>query len=169
MKSVNGTPNSYRPSTNILRMQCAVFLPRAAVHQYSFGQKQDSFVQETTDMHPLLSRLFSKMPPQYDMVQCNYYEHAGVGISPHQDNEPCIDQEFPIISVSFCANPCDTRRFSLYALDGRREVDIHLGHGDELVMTSQRECKHGIEKERKTACGPRLNFTFRVARAVPTA
>ena len=163
MHSATPTPNTYRPSTNILRQQCAVFLPAAPVHTYEFGQKQDSIVSEIDDMHPLLARVFSSMPPEYNMVQCNYYEHAGVGITSHRDNEPCIDPRYPIRSVTFRLNPEDVRKFSLYTLDGHKVLDVVLGHGDLLTMHGQNEYKHGIEKERRTACGPRLNFTFRVA------
>ena len=163
MQSVSPTPNNFRPSTHILRKQCAFFLPGAPVHTYEFGQKQDSFVADTEKMHPLLRRLFSLMPPEYNMVQCNYYEHAAVGIYPHQDNESCIDQRYPIGSVTLFENPSDVREFSLYTLDDRRILDIVLGHGDLLVMHGQDEYKHGIEKHRRTACGPRLNLTFRVA------
>lgn len=163
MKSVTPTPNTYRPSTNILRKQCAFFLPAAPVHTYEFGQTQDSFVSSVDKMHPLLARVFSSMPPEYNMVQCNYYEHAGVGISAHQDDEPCIDPRYPIRSVTFFLSTLDTRKFSLYTLNGSKILDIVLGHGDLLTMYGQREYKHGIEKERRTACGPRLNFTFRVA------
>lgn len=163
MKSVSATPNKYRPSTNIHRKQCAFFRPSAPVQTYDFGQKQDSNVLEIKDMHPLLARLFSSMPPSYNMVQCNYYEDASVAISPHQDNESCIDPCHPIVSVTLYANVCDTRKFSFYTLADEKVVDVILGHGDVLTMTCQSEYKHGIEKERRTNCGPRLNFTFRVA------
>ena len=163
MHDVTPTPNPFRPSTNILRKQCAFFLPTAPVQTYEFGQKQDSMVRRVDEMHPLLSRLFASMPAEYNMVQCNYYEHAGVGISPHQDNEKCIDQRYPIISVTFFQNSQDVRNFSIYTLDGRKVLDVVLAHGDLLTMHGQAEYKHGIEKERRTACGPRLNFTFRVA------
>lgn len=163
MTSVSATPNNYRPTTNILRRQCAVFLPCAPIHTYEFGQKQDSLVCDVVDMHPLLSRLFRSIPSEYNMVQCNYYEHAGVGISPHQDNEACIDSRYPILSVSFYADPHDSRKFSIYTLQGCKIVDIVLRHGDLLEMKGQEECKHGIDKERRTSCGPRINFTFRVA------
>lgn len=160
---VSPTPNPYRPSTNILRKQCAFFLPTAPIHAYEFGQKQDSIVAECHNMHPLLARLFASVPAAYNMVQCNYYEHAGVGISPHQDNESCIDSRHPILSVTFFRDPTDVRKFSLYDLCDRKVLDVVLGHGDLLTMHGQDEYKHGIEKERRTACGPRLNFTFRVA------
>lgn len=163
MQSVSATPNRYRPSTNIHRKQCAFFLPSAPVQTYEFGQKQDSYVVEMTNMHPLLARLFSSMPPSYNMVQCNYYEDASVAITPHQDNESCIDPQYPIVSISFYANVSDTRKFSFFTLTDTKVVDVVLGHGDVLTMTCQDEYKHGIEKERRTNCGPRINFTFRVA------
>lgn len=163
MQSVSATPNKYRPNTTIHRKQCAFFLPSAPVQTYEFGQKQDSHVVEIRDMHPLLARLFSSMAPPYNMAQCNYYEDASVAISPHQDNEPCIDPQHPIVSVTFYANVCDTRKFSFYTLTDAKVIDIVLGHGDVLTMMCQDEYKHGIEKERRTNCGPRLNFTFRVA------
>lgn len=163
MQSVTPSPNNYRPSTNILRKQCAFFLPDAPIHSYEFGQKQDSTVVSREEMHPLLARVFSTMGPEYNMVQCNYYEHAAVGISAHQDNEQCIDPRYPIQSVTFFQDPLDMRKFSLYTLDDRKVLDMMLGHGDLLAMYGQDEYKHGIEKERRTACGPRLNLTFRVA------
>jgi len=160
MQSVTPTPNPYRPSTTILRKQCVFLSPEARVDTYDFGQKQDTF--STSDMPPLLTRLSASVPSEYNMVQCNYYEHAGVGISAHQDNESCIDPRYPILSVTLYQNPLDVRKFSVYTLDGHKVLDVVLHHGDLLTMHGQDEYKHGVEKERRTACGPRLNFTFRV-------
>ena len=164
MLKVSTTPNRWRPSTNILRKQCAFFLLGAPIESYEFGQKQDSFVMEKKCMPNLLSRIFSNMEDAYNMAQCNYYENGAVGISPHQDNEKCIDNNYPIISVTFFENKSDVRPFSIYDLNDNKILDIMIGHGDQIIMEDQTEFKHGIEKERPKKYGSRINFTFRVSK-----
>ena len=165
MQKVRPTPNPYRPSTNILRRQCAFLLDTAPVSSYKFGQDQDSF-RVSSDVPSLITDVlsFSKGEGyEYDLVQANYYEHGGVGISPHQDNEPCIDLSVPIMSISFMERATEARPFSFYTTQNQRLLDVHLGHGDVLVMGQgiQEHVKHGVEKDRPNFYGPRINLTLR--------
>ena len=41
--NVRSTPNPRRPSTNILRKQCAIVVPSSSIVSYDFGQKQETF------------------------------------------------------------------------------------------------------------------------------
>ena len=164
MLKTSCTPNKWRPSTNILRKQCCFFLPDAPIESYDFGQKQDSYVMEKKCMPTLLSRIFSTMDDVYNMAQCNYYENGGVGITKHKDDEKCIDSNYPIISVTFYRKTTDIRPFSIYNLHDDKVLDIIIAHGDKLIMRNQTEFQHGIEKDRPKKYGPRINFTFRVAK-----
>lgn len=163
-REVSQTPNRWKPGGFILRKQCVFLLPSANRRGYNFGQEQDAFVRRLEEMPPLLTKTFTAIlakHPLMDMVQCNYYKNGSVGISPHQDNESCIDQNYPIVSVTFSEKMGESRPFTLYSLSDEPLCSIQLGHGDELVMKGQDEFKHGIEKERANKYAGRLNFTFR--------
>lgn len=174
MKNVSPTPNSRRPSTNIHRKQCAFLPTSAGISEYEFGQKQDTKVVDNLDnLPPLVASAFHYIRRQslsdddrYTLLQCNYYKDASVGISPHSDDEKCIDLTYPILSLSFYADKNHTRSFSIYTMDKTKLLDIPLGHGDLCTMSGgmQREFLHGIEKERANKCASRINFTFRVVK-----
>ena len=178
MLACEPSPNPFRPSTNLLRRQCALLLPSATVASYEFGQRQetrrvDPFAEDGGGAPRLVRAVLESMGDEaapYDLVQCNYYAHGGVGLSPHRDDEACLDLSHPIVSYSFLKDPTEQRPFAVYTNDDRRLADLHVGHGDAIVMTRdmQRKVKHGIEKERPTKYGPRINLTLRATvRSVP--
>ena len=166
--SVKATPNKHRPSTFILRKQCAFLLPNAPFKEYRFGQVQDTFVFDDTSSPKLLRLVVDYVhrhhSTEYDLFQCNYYKDASVGISPHKDDEACLNSDKDILSFSFYEAEEESRAFSIYSLGDAKLLDVMLGHGDVLVMSPEvQQCvKHGVDKERANKCGPRLNITARV-------
>ena len=81
-----------------------------SIASYDFGQRQDTFVKPVDDLPPPVRRAVEHVRSTlgnqaHTLIQCNYYLNGSVGISPHQDNELCIDQAHPIVSVTFCSNP----------------------------------------------------------------
>tara|TARA_A100001015_G_scaffold302058_1_gene389794 strand:- start:794 stop:1396 length:603 start_codon:yes stop_codon:yes gene_type:complete len=166
MINVNATPNKYRPSTCILRKQCAFLSGTASVKEYDFGQSQDTFPLEGCLPAPLrrvVDYIQTHYESKFDLFQCNYYSDGSVGISPHQDNESCLDHQQPILSFSFYLDQSESRPFSFYTLDDVKFMECSLGHGDLMIMSPevQKEVKHGIEKERAKKYGPRINITAR--------
>ena len=168
MVRVNNTPNVYRPSTNIIRKQCAFFLSSSPVSEYKFGQQQDTFKREFEELPKLIIKTIRYVQEilgyyQHDLVQCNYYKDGSAAISPHVDNESCLNLNIPIVSVTFYLNPMETRSFSIYNMDSMKIMDLQIGHGDVIVMSEkiQEKVKHGVDKERANKHGPRINLTLR--------
>lgn len=93
----------------------------------------------------------------------NFYRTGQDGVSWHADDEPELDPEAPIASVSLGA----TRRFSFKHQRDRALPKLHveLAHGSVLVMLppTQEHWLHQIAKTRKPV-GSRVNLTFRVIR-----
>jgi alkylated DNA repair dioxygenase AlkB len=171
MVGVSFTPNKHRPSTYILRQQCA-FFTNDKQDKYDFGQKQDNF--KLQDASPKLLKdvvdyVHKHYGTDYELFQCNYYAHGGVGISPHKDDEPCLDHDKSILSFSFYPTLEDARPFSFYTLEDAKFADVVLGQGDLLIMSPmvQQVIKHGIEKERSSKYGPRINVTARCLSKIP--
>ena len=175
LTDVRPTPNPRRPSTNILRKQCAIVVPSsAAVDAYDFGQKQETFrltdvslSMVSTVIEMVNNMMNMKEGDGYDLVQVNFYSDGSVGLGAHQDREPCIDLSHPIVSVTFFESTQETRPFTLYTNDERRLFDLHLGHGDVLIMSGdvQKNLKHGVEKASAKKYGPRINLTLRKTRS----
>lgn len=171
MEAAAPTPNPYRPSTNILRKQ-AVFAHASVVGDYTFGQVQDTIRGTLESMPMAVQRAFEasrwcqqeNKDSNYAIAQCNLYENGRVGISPHADDESFLAPNCPIYSYTFQERPDESPRpFSIYTLDEKKILDIPLFHGDMLVMSGnmQQEFKHGIEKDRPSKYGKRINLTVR--------
>lgn len=170
LQGVAPTPNPHRPSTHILRKQCAFVLPDV-VGEYHFGQTQDTLRMELDAMPNAVRRAFeivrqcqADFPDRrYALAQANYYENGKVGVSPHADDEPFLNPTAPIYSFTFLEDEGATPRpFSIYK-DGAKVLDVPLFHGDMLTMSgaTQSEFTHGIEKDRPAKYGKRLNLTVR--------
>lgn len=82
----------------------------------------------------------------------------------HRDNEPELDPETPVVSLSLGA----TRDFVLHCLQpkGKPPLSLPLRHGDLLAMDPPTNDRwtHSVPV-RKGVKAPRLNLTFR--RLVP--
>lgn len=100
---------------------------------------------------------------RFHAVLLNLYRDGDDRMGWHADDEPDLDPEAPIASLSLGA----TRRFQLRSLrpdeDGRREtIGLDLGDGDLLLMgaPTQRHWQHQLPRRRGVRT-PRLNLTFR--------
>ncbi|MYN05772.1 alpha-ketoglutarate-dependent dioxygenase AlkB family protein [Pseudoduganella aquatica] len=95
---------------------------------------------------------------RFNSVLLNYYRDGQDSMGFHSDDEKELGRNPVIASVSFG----DPRTFILKHKRLPKTVKLALGDGSLLVMAGalQHHWRHGINKE-KTACGPRVNLTFR--------
>ncbi len=113
---------------------------------------------------PLLSRLREQVQAaagaEFNSVLLNHYRDGRDSMGMHADDEPELGPEPVIASVSL-----GERRTLVLRHRHDRSIDtlrLPLEHGSLLIMrgATQRNWKHGIDKERRP-CGPRVNLTFR--------
>jgi len=95
---------------------------------------------------------------RFNSVLLNYYRDGQDSMGFHSDDEKELGRNPVIASVSFG----DPRTFILKHKRLPKTVKLALGDGSLLVMAGalQHHWRHGINKE-KSACGPRVNLTFR--------
>jgi alkylated DNA repair dioxygenase AlkB len=104
-------------------------------------------------------RLLTECGVDFNGVLANFYRDGGDSMGWHSDDEPEIDRDAPIASLSLGA----ARRFVLRRRDDRAQrFTIELGHGSLLLMAGgmQHDWQHALPKTAR-AIGPRINLTFR--------
>lgn len=104
-------------------------------------------------------RIESISDQQYNSVLCNLYRDGQDSVAWHADDEPELDPNTPIASISFGA----TRRFDLKPKNGEQQrVKLPLENAMLLVMSPevQTHWLHQIPKTKKVH-SPRVNLTFR--------
>lgn len=111
---------------------------------------------------------FGMSAGQFRGVLMNFYRSGADSIGFHSDDEPVIEPESPIASISLGG----TRTFILKVkkkrlASDRPELRIPLAHGSCLVMRgrTQLDWRHGIPAEPDVE-GGRINLTFRRYREV---
>ena len=88
----------------------------------------------------------------------NLYASGDIAMAWHSDNEPELESEGIIASLSFGA----TRTFQLKHKQSGEKIELKLENGSLLVMDmqSQQHWMHQLKKEPKIL-EPRINLTFR--------
>jgi alkylated DNA repair dioxygenase AlkB len=108
---------------------------------------------------------------RFHAVLLNFYRDGHDRMGWHADDEPELDPEAPIASLSLGATRCFQLRPKRRGEDGRREtIALDLGDGDLLLMDppTQRHWQHQLPARRRLRA-PRLNLTFRrLDRSAPT-
>ena len=97
-------------------------------------------------------------------VLLNYYRDGRDTMGWHADDEPELDPEAPIASLSLGAS----RTFRLRPRGvAAAPLDLELGDGDLLVMDppTQRHWQHALPRRLRLR-EPRLNLTFRKLRSI---
>ncbi|XP_013199446.1 DNA oxidative demethylase ALKBH2 [Amyelois transitella] len=107
---------------------------------------------------------------KYNFVLVNRYKNGRDHMGEHRDNEPELDPDYPIASISLGQE----RDFVLKHKDSRRPgqqkvfippVKILLEHGSILLMNPPtNEIWYHSLPLRKSVHGPRINLTFRKIR-----
>ena len=116
---------------------------------------------------PLVSALRQRVEEaagcRFHAVLLNHYRDGHDRMGWHADDEPELDPEAPIASLSLGATRCFQLRPRRPGDDGRREtIALDLGNGDLLLMDppTQRHWQHQLPARRGVRT-PRLNLTFR--------
>jgi alkylated DNA repair dioxygenase AlkB len=116
---------------------------------------------------PLVSGLRERVEEaagcRFHAVLLNLYRDGHDRMGWHADDEPELDSEAPIASLSLGASRCFQLRSQRRGEDGRREtVALVLGDGDLLLMDppTQRHWQHQLPARRGVRAS-RLNLTFR--------
>tara|TARA_B100000214_G_scaffold374035_1_gene355738 strand:- start:1650 stop:2366 length:717 start_codon:yes stop_codon:yes gene_type:complete len=175
-------PNPLRPSTFLKRPQ-VTFAPI----DYNFGQKTKTLpMDENTPIivHKCKTICENVLKQygynaSYNGAHLSLYPNGEAGLLPHEDNEPVIDQNVPIASISFG----ETRKLAFYRHQTKEEREIQISksrakktpdpkpveisslkvrHGDIIIMVNMQNIGilHGVVKEPKLN-NSRLNLTFR--------
>jgi len=120
----------------------------------------------TATVLELKARVEAEAGCRFNSLLLNLYRDGHDRMGWHADDEPELDPQAPIASLSLGA----TRSFQLRArrlvAGERQRLSLELGDGDLLLMDppTQENWQHQLPARRRVA-EPRLNLTFRLVRA----
>ena len=163
------TVHKHDGPTQVLEPRFTSFMADVGV-QYSYSGKDNTGVGWSKPIFQLkclvenaLARLCGLQGIYFNAVQLNMYigNHQSLGL--HADDEPDLDPNSPIASVSFGV----PRDFTIARKDNRSsQWSLKLQHGSLLVMSGnmQKLYVHGVPCGFHQHEGARFNLTFRVCR-----
>jgi alkylated DNA repair dioxygenase AlkB len=111
------------------------------------------------ELFDIKEQLWKKFGFQFNSVLCNYYKNNKDYMGWHSDDEPELDHNPTIASLTLGA----TRSFQFKHKIRRTLIDTKLTHGSLLIMRgkTQHTWQHRLPAT-KDLCGPRINLTFRI-------
>lgn len=126
--------------------------------EYTYSKQQKIASPWSKVVLELKQILEKELNTQFNGCLLNLYDSGEIGMAWHSDNEPELDSEGIIASLSFGA----TRTFQLKHKQTGEKIDIKLENGSLLLidMESQQYWLHQLKKEIKVK-GSRINLTFR--------
>jgi alkylated DNA repair dioxygenase AlkB len=131
--------------------------------RYSYSGDTLEPLAWTATLAGLRERVESAAGTRFNSVLLNLYRDQNDRMGWHNDDEPELGERPVIASLSLGA----PRRFLLKSRDTRRRDRraVMLAHGSLLIMAgdTQENWVHALNTE-STACGPRINLTFRLIR-----
>jgi alkylated DNA repair dioxygenase AlkB len=106
----------------------------------------------------LKQKLEKELNTQFNGCLLNLYATGEIGMAWHSDNEPELEREGIIASLSFGA----MRTFQLKHKHTQEKIEVTLENGSLLIMNmeSQQNWVHQLKKETKIK-EARINLTFR--------
>ncbi|MEQ1558411.1 MAG: alpha-ketoglutarate-dependent dioxygenase AlkB [Methyloglobulus sp.] len=112
----------------------------------------------THDLQSIRGKVEQQCQSTFNSVLANLYRDGRDSMGCHADDEKELGLNPIIASLSLG----DERLFKLHHKKSKRTLNIHLQHGDLLVMggTCQQHWLHSIPKT-KALKTPRINLTFR--------
>jgi alkylated DNA repair dioxygenase AlkB len=113
----------------------------------------------TPEVQAIRDRIQAQYGGNFNSVLLNRYADERDSVSWHSDDEPEMDSEHPIASLSLGAS----RTFLMRAIANKKAIETYvLTSGSLLVMPPgfQQRHQHCVPKS-KVPCGPRINLTFR--------
>jgi alkylated DNA repair dioxygenase AlkB len=125
---------------------------------YTYSKQQKIASPWSHVVLELKQKLEKELQTQFNGCLLNLYATGEIGMAWHSDNEPELDTEGIIASLSFGA----TRTFQLKHKQSGEKIDLKLENGSLVVMDmhSQKHWMHQLKKEPKIF-EPRVNLTFR--------
>ena len=128
-----------------------------ASYTYSGVKKQPQIW--TPEILAIKKRVEELTNCKFNSCLLNLYHNGSEGMGWHSDDEPELDKEAPIASISFGA----IRKFAFQHKLDKTSASLFLDNGSVLVMhpPTQEFWKHSLLKT-KIPVGPRINLTFRV-------
>ena len=126
--------------------------------EYTYSKQQKVASPWSHLVLELKQILEKELNTQFNGCLINLYDSGEIGMAWHSDNEPELDTEGIIASLSFGA----TRTFQLKHKQTGEKIDLILENGSLLLMDmeSQRYWLHQLKKEVKVK-EARINLTFR--------
>lgn len=126
--------------------------------EYTYSKQQKIANPWSNVVLELKQLLEKELNIQFNGCLLNLYDSGEIGMAWHSDNEPELDTEGIIASLSFGA----TRTFQFKHKQTGEKIDIKLENGSLLLMDmeSQKYWLHQLKKEAKIK-DPRINLTFR--------
>ncbi|MFM7218111.1 MAG: alpha-ketoglutarate-dependent dioxygenase AlkB family protein [Bacteroidota bacterium] len=127
-----------------------------------FGYNYSGHVRTALTWSPVLDEIRKQVESNtrqtFNACLLNLYHNGEEGMGWHSDDEPELDPEAPIASVSLGAE----RKFSFRNRSDKSTRSILLEHGSLLVMDAlcQRHWLHALPKSKRVSA-PRINMTFR--------
>jgi alkylated DNA repair dioxygenase AlkB len=128
-------------------------------YAYQFSGRAIEPARWTAEIEAVKEKIRAHYSGDYNSVLLNRYANERDSVSWHSDDEPEMDSENPIASLSLGAS----RAFLIRRVSSKKPVQTYvLTSGSLLVMPPgfQQRYQHCVPKS-KTPCGPRVNLTFR--------
>jgi len=128
-------------------------------YAYKFSGRTLDPAAWTPEIEALRGKIGEKYGGDYNSVLLNRYANEQDSVSWHSDDEPEMDSDHPIASLSLGA----AREFLVRPITSKNAVQSYvLTSGSLLVMPPgfQQRYQHCVPKSR-TPCATRINLTFR--------
>jgi alkylated DNA repair dioxygenase AlkB len=112
----------------------------------------------TLELQSIRAKVEQQCQCTFNSVLANLYRDGGDSMGCHADDEKELGANPVIASLSLG----EERLFKMHHKKSKQTLNIHLQHGDLLVMggTCQRHWLHSVPKT-KSLKTPRINLTFR--------
>jgi alkylated DNA repair dioxygenase AlkB len=125
---------------------------------YTYSKQQKIASPWSDVVLKLKQKLEKELNTKFNGCLLNLYATGEIGMAWHSDNEPELESEGIISSLSFGA----TRTFQLKHKESGHIIDIQIENGSLLIMDmeSQKHWLHQLKKEPRIK-EPRINLTFR--------
>jgi alkylated DNA repair dioxygenase AlkB len=126
--------------------------------RYRYSGMEKKAAEWTPGVRELKRRVEELAGEAFNSCLLNLYHHGGEGMGWHSDDEPELEADAPIASVSLGVE----RRFRFRHKESRETQAVNLEQGSLLVMAgeTQRHWQHMLPKMAKVT-EPRINLTFR--------
>jgi alkylated DNA repair dioxygenase AlkB len=128
-------------------------------YAYKFSGRTLEPAGWTPEIEAIRDKIRAQYGGDYNSVLLNRYADAQDSVAWHSDDEPEMDSEHPIASLSLGAS----RAFLVRPISREKPVRTYiLTSGSLFVMPAgfQQRYEHCVPKS-KTRCGSRVNLTFR--------